>query len=177
MAATDIRLFMASWLRSPLKIGALVPSSAALADCMAAQLDPENQGTVLELGPGTGTVTRALLARGLEPAQLVIVERDANFCHLLRNRFPGVQVLHADARSLKKYSEPQINCTTDCSGLQSPTAVSGFPNPKGNPAPVHRGAGPQRLICAVHLWLSLPDTPGIATSPAPAGGPGGAHHA
>lgn len=102
MAATDIRLFMASWLRSPLKIGALVPSSTALADCMAAQLDPRNQGMVVELGPGTGAVTRALLARGLKPAQLVIVERDASFCHLLRNRFPGVQVLHADARSLEK---------------------------------------------------------------------------
>ena len=102
MLATDIRLFMASWLRSPLQIGALVPSSTVLANCMAAQLDPGTQGTVVELGPGTGTVTRALLARGLEPAQLVIVERDADFCHLLRNRFPGVQVLHADARTLQK---------------------------------------------------------------------------
>ena len=102
MATADIRLFLASWLRSPLQVGALVPSSDALARCMAAQIDPAEPGLVVELGPGTGTVTRALLARGLLPESLVIVERDANFCHLLRNRFPGVQVLHADAKSLSE---------------------------------------------------------------------------
>lgn len=100
MANADIRLFLAGWLRSPLQVGALVPSGAALARCMAAQIDTEKPGLVVELGPGTGTVTRALLARGLPAESLVIVERDAGFCHLLRNRFPGVQVLHADAKSL-----------------------------------------------------------------------------
>ena len=115
MATADIRLFLASWLRSPLQVGALVPSSDALARCMAAQIDPKKPGLVVELGPGTGTVTRALLARGLPPAALVIVERDANFCHLLRNRFPGVQVLHADAKSLGEILDKE--------GLAPPRAV------------------------------------------------------
>jgi phosphatidylethanolamine/phosphatidyl-N-methylethanolamine N-methyltransferase len=115
MAAADIRLFLAGWLRSPLQVGALVPSSDALARCMAAQVDPSQPGLVVELGPGTGTVTRALLARGLPPEALVIVERDANFCHLLRNRFPGVRVLHADAKSL--------SLILDKEGLPPPRAV------------------------------------------------------
>lgn len=101
MANADIRLFLARWLRAPLTVGALVPSGAALANCMAAQIDPAKTGPVVELGPGTGSVTRALLARGLAPEALVIIERDPNFSHLLRNRFPGVRVLNADAKRLR----------------------------------------------------------------------------
>jgi phosphatidylethanolamine/phosphatidyl-N-methylethanolamine N-methyltransferase len=98
-----------------MQVGALVPSSDALARCMAAQVDLSKPGLVVELGPGTGTVTRALLARGLPSNGLVIVERDANFCHLLRNRFPGVQVLHADAKSLGEILDKE--------GLPPPRAV------------------------------------------------------
>ena len=115
MATADIRLFLASWLRAPMQVGALMPSSAALARCMAAQIHPREPGTVIELGPGTGTVTRALLAQGLSPENLVIVERDANFCHLLRNRFPGVRILHADAKTLRGILASE--------GIEQPRAV------------------------------------------------------
>jgi len=107
MAATDLRLFLSSWLRAPMQIGALLPSSKRLARAMAAQVDPGQKGVVVELGPGTGAVTQALLSRGVPASQLVLIERDPNFCHLLRNRFPGLQVLQGDASQLQQMLDNQ----------------------------------------------------------------------
>jgi phosphatidylethanolamine/phosphatidyl-N-methylethanolamine N-methyltransferase len=102
MTPTDLRVFLASWFRSPLSVGALVPSGRLLAQALAAQVDPRQEGAVLELGPGTGAVTQALLARGVEPTRLVLLERDPAFCRLLRNKLPAVRVLQADARYLHR---------------------------------------------------------------------------
>lgn len=100
MTPTDLRIFLSSWVRSPLTIGAVLPSGRLLARALAAQIDPRQDGAVVELGPGTGVVTHALLARGVHPGRLVLVERDPAFCRLLRGRLPGVRVLQADARHL-----------------------------------------------------------------------------
>ena len=101
MPAQEIRVFLSTWLRSPRKVGAIWPSGPTLARAMAAQVEPGRPGMVIELGAGTGVVTRALLARGLPPSRLVVVERDPNFCRLLRAHFPGVVVVHEDARRLR----------------------------------------------------------------------------
>lgn len=93
-------LFLASWLRNPKRMGAAVPSSAFLARAIAAQIDPRMAGTVVELGGGTGAVTRALLQRGLPPERLLVIERDRNLQRLLADRFPQVQVLQGDALHL-----------------------------------------------------------------------------
>lgn len=77
---------------NPRYVASLFPSSPALAKRIAAQVDPRVDGTVLELGPGTGAVTAALLERGLDPKRLILVERDADFVRLLRKRFPGLRV-------------------------------------------------------------------------------------
>lgn len=90
--------FLANWLRSPLKTGAVFPSSKALARAMAARLpDLSGDGVVAELGPGTGVVTQALLDRGVEPSKLILIEYSPDFCALLRARFPGVCVVEGDA--------------------------------------------------------------------------------
>ncbi len=81
----ELRFFL-HWLRRPGRIGAVVPSGPALAAALAAEIDTEVPGAVVELGPGTGRVTRALLEAGVEPSQLVAIERDASFCKLLRGR-------------------------------------------------------------------------------------------
>jgi phosphatidylethanolamine/phosphatidyl-N-methylethanolamine N-methyltransferase len=107
MATTDLRLFLSSWLRAPMQIGALLPSSKRLAQAMAAQVDPRHEGVVVELGPGTGAVTQALLSRGVHASRLVLVERDPNFYHLLKNRFPGARVLQGDAGMLQQLLEAQ----------------------------------------------------------------------
>jgi phosphatidylethanolamine/phosphatidyl-N-methylethanolamine N-methyltransferase len=91
-----------SWIEKPLRTGAVVPSSKALARTMARYVDPQGAGPVIELGPGTGPVTDALVAHGVDPARLVLVEFNPHFCGLLRKRYPKATVLHGDAYRLRK---------------------------------------------------------------------------
>lgn len=92
--------FLQSWFQSPLKTGAVSPSGRALAKMMASYLDPAIPGPVIELGPGTGPVTKALLDRGFAPERLFLIEYNREFCSLLRLRYPGVTVLHGDAYAM-----------------------------------------------------------------------------
>jgi phosphatidylethanolamine/phosphatidyl-N-methylethanolamine N-methyltransferase len=68
---------------------------------MAAYVDPKIPGAVVELGPGTGPITEALVAQGIDPGRLVLVEFDATFCRLLRARYPAATVVQGDAYGLK----------------------------------------------------------------------------
>jgi len=92
--------FIAAWLRSPLKIGALLPSSRSLARAMAAEVDIEKPGVIVELGAGTGAVTQALLQVGIAPARLVVIERDERLHALMSAQFPHLNVLCADAAQM-----------------------------------------------------------------------------
>ena len=60
MALTENLSFLRAWLRAPHRVGALAPSGPALARLMTAQINALD-GPVIELGPGTGAFTRALL--------------------------------------------------------------------------------------------------------------------
>ena len=94
--------FIRSWLEKPLSTGAVAPSSKLLARTMAAYVDPEAAGPVIELGPGTGPVTEALVTQGVDPARLVLVEFNPTFCRLLRSRYPQATVVQGDAYSLQR---------------------------------------------------------------------------
>ncbi|MEX0841845.1 MAG: phospholipid methyltransferase [Xanthobacteraceae bacterium] len=94
--------FLRSWLEKPLATGAVAPSSRLLARTMASYVDPQAMGPVVELGPGTGPVTEALVEHGVDPAQLVLVEFNPNFCRLLRSRFPAATVIQGDAYGLRR---------------------------------------------------------------------------
>jgi phosphatidylethanolamine/phosphatidyl-N-methylethanolamine N-methyltransferase len=96
----DEARFLKSWFENPLKTGAVAPSGKLLAQRMAAMVDPMVQGPVVELGPGTGPVTQALLQRGVAPQRLFLVEYSKDFASLLRQRFPGVTVIEGDAYGL-----------------------------------------------------------------------------
>jgi phosphatidylethanolamine/phosphatidyl-N-methylethanolamine N-methyltransferase len=96
----DEARFLQSWFENPLQIGALRPSGSALAETMARAVDPVRPGPIVELGPGTGVVTKALLKRGIETGRIILVEFDANFCALLGTRFPGIRIVQGDAYSL-----------------------------------------------------------------------------
>ena len=93
--------FWRSWLGKPLQVGAVSPSSRFLARTMASYVDQASTGKVIEIGPGTGPVTQALLAHGVAPERLVLVEYDPTFVQLLRQRFEGVTVIQGDGYALR----------------------------------------------------------------------------
>jgi phosphatidylethanolamine/phosphatidyl-N-methylethanolamine N-methyltransferase len=94
--------FFRSWVEKPLAIGAVTPSGKALARTMASYIDPSISGPIIELGPGTGPVTAALVGQGIDPARLVLVEFNPVFCRLLRQRYPAASVVQGDAYGLKR---------------------------------------------------------------------------
>ncbi len=94
--------FIRSLIEKPLSVGAVAPSGKALARVMANYVDPAAPGPIVELGPGTGPVTEALIERGIDPARLMLVEYDPEFCRLLSQKFPGVHVVQGDAYNLKR---------------------------------------------------------------------------
>ena len=96
----DEARFLRSLLDNPAAAGAIAPSGPALARAMAAAVDPHRTGPLVELGPGTGPVTEALIEHGIDEARLVLVEFDPDFVVLLRDRFPRATVIQGDAYAL-----------------------------------------------------------------------------
>src|SRR5208282_4516931 len=96
-ALSDTTLFLQEWLVNPQRTGAVAPSSQKLAAAMACWLPANPESYVLELGPGTGAVTEALLERGLREDRLVAIEKNSKLAHLLRNRFPSAHIITGDA--------------------------------------------------------------------------------
>ena len=93
-------LFFRRWLANPLQMGSVVPSSAALCSRIARQVRRSSDEAVLELGAGTGVISRALLASGVPPERLIVVEIVAEMAEHLRSVLPGAQVITGDARQL-----------------------------------------------------------------------------
>ena len=67
---------------------------------------PALSGPVIEIGPGTGPVTAALLRRGVAPERLVLLEFSPEFCALLRKRHPAARVIEGDAYQIAKTLAP-----------------------------------------------------------------------
>lgn len=97
--------FLRSWLERPLSTGAVRPSGKVLARAMASYVNSGSCGPVVELGPGTGPVTEALVAAGVAPSRLVLVEFNPAFCRILRSRYPDATVVQGDAYSLRRLLE------------------------------------------------------------------------
>lgn len=97
--------FLSRCFRDPWRTGAVAPSSRALAVAMARQVLPYESGTIIELGPGTGAITAALLDFGIAPDRLYLVERSSEFASVLRMRFPSIRVVEGDALNLREYTE------------------------------------------------------------------------
>ena len=104
----DEMQFIRSWIEKPLSTGAVMPSSKALARTMAGYVDPQSSGPVIELGPGTGPVTEALVQHGVDPKRLVLVEFNPDFCRLLRTRYPEATVVQGDAYRLRRLLETTV---------------------------------------------------------------------
>ena len=93
--------FLVQYLRNPKEVGALLPSGSVAAGLITREIDARH-APVLELGPGTGSFTRAILAQGVKPADLTLVETNAEFCAHLRRDFPGTHVHCINAAEIAK---------------------------------------------------------------------------
>ena len=110
--------FARALFRNAAKVGALAPSSSALAALITAAIAPCS-APVIELGPGTGVFTRALLARGIPEDRIALIESDPTFAEVLGLQFPQSDVLHLDAA--------QLRAVTLFSGERAGTVISGLP--------------------------------------------------
>ncbi len=95
----EIRFFK-GWMDGPKAVGAIMPTSSVTARSMAAVVNPASGLPVLELGPGTGVITRAILARGVPASNLFSIEYSPDFHARLQLDFPGVRFIHGDAFDL-----------------------------------------------------------------------------
>ncbi|MDQ8727681.1 SAM-dependent methyltransferase [Bradyrhizobium sp. LHD-71] len=98
-AHRDLIPFFMAWISNPMRVAAIAPSSAALAGLITSEISSDT-GPVLELGPGMGVFTRAILTRGVAEADLTLVEYGSDFVRLLGARFPNVRILWMDASGL-----------------------------------------------------------------------------
>jgi phosphatidylethanolamine/phosphatidyl-N-methylethanolamine N-methyltransferase len=112
--------FLRSWIEKPLHMGAVMPSGRVLARTMAQYVDLSSSGPVVELGPGTGAITNALIERGIDQKRLVLVEYNPSFCALLRDRYPQATVVQGDAYTLR-------NSLWDVLSVPASAVVSGLP--------------------------------------------------
>jgi phosphatidylethanolamine/phosphatidyl-N-methylethanolamine N-methyltransferase len=102
----DSARFLRTLVASPRLTGAVAPSGRALARAMAAATGSPSKGLVVELGPGTGPVTQALIETRIALERLVLVEYDPSFCRMLERRFEGVRVIEGDAYDLPRTLAP-----------------------------------------------------------------------
>lgn len=101
MLNSELVTFFRAWAANPLQVAAIVPSGDALSELITSEIAADS-GPVLELGPGTGVFTRALLSRGVKEKDLTLVEYGADFAKRLESRFPEARVLWMDAARLSQ---------------------------------------------------------------------------
>jgi phosphatidylethanolamine/phosphatidyl-N-methylethanolamine N-methyltransferase len=100
LSAANRAMFFARWLANPLRMGSVIPSSPALCRRIVAQVRCMPDEAIVELGAGTGVVSRALLHAGFAPERLFVVEIDPTMAHHLRRALPGARTIEGDARAL-----------------------------------------------------------------------------
>jgi phosphatidylethanolamine/phosphatidyl-N-methylethanolamine N-methyltransferase len=119
-ADTETGLFFRRWLANPRKVGAIIPSSYALAQLVASHIQRGADEYVLELGAGTGAITRALIDAGLPTDRLILVELDPKMSAVLAERFPNLRIITGDATKLTEILPAEIQG-------RIATVVSGIP--------------------------------------------------
>lgn len=148
--------FLKTLFESPRLTGAVAPSGRHLARAMARPVDPRGEGLVVELGPGTGPVTRALIEHGVARERLVLVEYDGGFCKLLAQRFAPIRVVQGDAYDLP-------SALAEFQGAPIAAVVSSLPLLNQPPAlraklieDAFRLMGPQGLLVQFTYGLTSP---------------------
>ena len=106
--AAHATIFFGLWLQKPLRIAAANPSGARLADALASFVDLRRPGPVLELGAGTGSLTRGLVRAGCPVDRIIAFEREPRLVTVLRREFPGMAVIEDDANRVGAYLSGRI---------------------------------------------------------------------
>lgn len=96
----QLRLFFTELYNHPQAVGSVWPSSLRLGKLMAKQIPHDTLGYIIEVGGGTGAVTKALLHYGIPADKIIVVERSANLAEHLREQFPSLTVIEGDATHL-----------------------------------------------------------------------------
>ncbi len=110
--------FFKAIIHNPKAVGAACPSSKGLAKAMAAGIPMPLEGIVIELGAGTGPVTKAILDRGVPRDKLMVIELSSDLCDGLRQRFgEDLNVIQGDAGALSQYLEPNTKVAAVVSSL------------------------------------------------------------
>lgn len=120
--------FFKGWIDEPKAVGSIIPTSSVTARRMASVTDPKSGLPVLELGPGTGVVTKAILAHGVKPERLWAIEFSSDFVDHLRSSFPGVNVIQGDAFDLDATLGEHKNMQFD--SIVSGVPLLNFPTPQ-----------------------------------------------
>ena len=178
-ALSDSTLFLREWIVNPQRTGAVAPSSPQLTAAMARWLPRNPESYVLELGPGTGAVTEALIKRGLREDRLVAIERNPKMARLLREKFPRAQIIIGDAWNLDHLLRSRREPVESVGAVISSLPLLNFPieeaealaqkirsvlQPQGNWVQysyrIHklrtRGASSFRLRASKIVWLNFP---------------------
>jgi len=115
------------FVRHGTQIATFVPSSKYVARSICQGIDFDKAKCIVELGAGTGPITRELLAHRKPHARVIVVELDPDFCKRLRERFPAADIVEGDARTLDKLLADRGITAVDhvISGLPLPS----FPAP------------------------------------------------
>jgi len=96
-------LFLKQYLRNPFSTGGVAPSGRQLAQLMVTKIDPQPTDIIVELGPGTGVFTQELLSRGVDPANLILVEFNKEFVKFLMGEFPALRIVQGAAQDLPQF--------------------------------------------------------------------------
>lgn len=123
----EVRFFK-GWMDGPKAVGAVLPTSSITARRMASVVRPGSGLPVLELGPGTGVITRAILQRGIRPENLWSVEYSPDFVEHLRQEFADVHIVQGDAFNLDEALGEHRDLEFDC--VISAVPLLSFPTPK-----------------------------------------------
>jgi phosphatidylethanolamine/phosphatidyl-N-methylethanolamine N-methyltransferase len=126
-ALTDTTFFLQEWIANPQRTGAVAPSSPKLAAAMARWLPANPESYVLELGPGTGAVTQALIDRGLREDRLVAIENNPKMARRLRERFPNAHIITGDAWELDELLQDRSDPIASVGAVISSLPLVNFP--------------------------------------------------
>jgi len=178
-ALSDSSLFLREWLANPQRTGSIAPSSPMLTSTMARWLPRDSESYVLELGPGTGAVTAALLKRGLREDRLIAIEHNPALASHLRKRFPLALIITGDAWQMDELLREHIPAIATVGAVISSLPLLNFPKeqadalaqkirdvlePRGRWVQYSyhitqsrcRGGDDFRLLASKIVWLNFP---------------------